>query len=31
MPELPSLLSDDFGTDLITEWIAAMPADDCGG
>jgi uncharacterized repeat protein (TIGR03806 family) len=29
MPELPSLLSDEFGVELITAWIAAMPADDC--
>lgn len=29
MPELPSLLADDFGVDLITEWIAAMPERDC--
>lgn len=31
MPELPSLLADDFGVELITEWIAAMPEDDCTG
>jgi uncharacterized repeat protein (TIGR03806 family) len=31
MPELPSLLSDDFGVELITAWIAAMPPNDCGG
>jgi len=31
MPELPSLLSDDFGVELVTAWIAAMPPDDCGG
>lgn len=30
MPELPSLLADTFGVELITEWIAAMPEDDCG-
>jgi uncharacterized repeat protein (TIGR03806 family) len=30
MPELPSLLSDRAGVELITEWIAAMPPDDCG-
>lgn len=30
MPELPSLLADRAGVDLITEWIAAMPEDDCG-
>jgi uncharacterized repeat protein (TIGR03806 family) len=29
MPELPSLLADDFGVDLITEWITAMPERDC--
>lgn len=29
MPELPSLLADDFGTDLITEWIAAMDEAPC--
>ena len=29
MPELPSLLSDEFGVELISAWIAAMPADDC--
>lgn len=29
MPELPSLLADDFGVDLISEWIAAMPERDC--
>jgi len=29
MPELPSLLADDFGADLISEWIAAMPERDC--
>lgn len=31
MPELPSLLADDFGVELISEWIAAMPEQDCGG
>ncbi|MCX4240994.1 SO2930 family diheme c-type cytochrome [Paraliomyxa miuraensis] len=31
MPELPSLLADDFGVRLVSEWIAAMPEDDCGG
>jgi hypothetical protein len=30
MPEVPSLLSDDFGVELVTEWIAAMPPNDCG-
>lgn len=29
MPELPSLLADDFGVDLISAWIAAMPERDC--
>ncbi len=29
MPELPSLLADEFGVALITEWIAAMPAPSC--
>lgn len=29
MPEVPTLLSDDFGVQLITEWIAAMPPNDC--
>ena len=29
MPELPSLLADDFGVELITEWIASMPERDC--
>jgi hypothetical protein len=29
MPELPNLLPDDFGVDLISEWIAAMEPDDC--
>ncbi|MCA9705238.1 MAG: hypothetical protein KDK70_05235 [Myxococcales bacterium] len=29
MPELPSLLADDFGVDLVSEWIAAMPERDC--
>jgi uncharacterized repeat protein (TIGR03806 family) len=29
MPELPSLLSDQFGVDLITEWITAMEPWDC--
>ncbi len=29
MPELPSLLADDFGVDLITEWITSMPERDC--
>lgn len=27
MPELPSLLADDFGVVLIEEWITAMPPD----
>lgn len=31
MPELPSLLADDFGVDLISEWIAAMPEQECTG
>ena len=31
MPELPSLLADEFGVDLISEWIAAMPEQDCTG
>jgi uncharacterized repeat protein (TIGR03806 family) len=31
MPELPTRLLDPAGIDLIREWIAAMPADDCGG
>lgn len=31
MPELPSLLADDFGVELISEWIEAMPEQDCGG
>ena len=31
MPEVPTLLSDDFGVQLITEWIAAMPPNDCQG
>lgn len=29
MPELPSLLADDFGVDLVSEWIAAMPERTC--
>jgi len=29
MPELPSLLPDTFGVDLISQWIAAMPERDC--
>jgi uncharacterized repeat protein (TIGR03806 family) len=29
MPELPSLLADDFGVDLVSAWIAAMPERDC--
>lgn len=29
MPELPSLLADDFGVDLVSEWIASMPERDC--
>ncbi|MBL4683148.1 MAG: hypothetical protein JKY37_01050 [Nannocystaceae bacterium] len=29
MPEVPTLLADEFGVDLITEWIAAMPSRDC--
>lgn len=31
MPELPSLLADEFGVQLISEWIAAMPEQDCTG
>ncbi len=29
MPELPSLIPDDKGVALISEWIAAMDPDDC--
>lgn len=29
MPEVPSLLSDAAGVKLISEWIAAMPEQDC--
>lgn len=29
MPELPSLLPDQRGVELISAWIAAMPPDDC--
>ena len=29
MPELPSLLSDDFGVELIREWITALPDPPC--
>lgn len=29
MPELPSLLADDFGAQLISEWIAASPLPPC--
>lgn len=29
MPELPSLLADDFGVQLIEEWITQMPGDPC--
>lgn len=29
MPELPSLLSDPFGVELIESWIAAMPEQEC--
>jgi hypothetical protein len=29
MPELPSLLADEFGVDLVSAWIAAMPERDC--
>lgn len=29
MPELPSLLADDFGVDLVTQWILEMPGEDC--
>lgn len=31
MPEVPSLLADDFGVELVSEWIAAMDPDDCSG
>jgi uncharacterized repeat protein (TIGR03806 family) len=30
MPELPAVLSHAEGVALLREWIAAMPADDCG-
>ncbi|HWB78439.1 MAG TPA: hypothetical protein VG755_25915 [Nannocystaceae bacterium] len=30
MPELPSLLADDFGVELITAWISEMPEPECG-
>lgn len=29
MPELPSLLADDFGADLVSEWIAGMTEPPC--
>jgi hypothetical protein len=29
MPELPSLLADEFGVDLVSAWIAAMPERTC--
>lgn len=29
MPELPSLLADDFGVELIEAWISEMPGSDC--
>ncbi|MEM9457893.1 MAG: hypothetical protein AAGF11_27185 [Myxococcota bacterium] len=29
MPELPSLLADDFGVELVSEWIRQMPERDC--
>ena len=29
MPELPSLLADDFGVALIEAWITEMPNEDC--
>ena len=29
MPELPTVTSDKAGTELIRDWIAAMPADTC--
>ncbi len=29
MPELPSLLADDFGVELIEEWITQLPGDPC--
>lgn len=29
MPELPSLLADDFGVELIEAWIAQMPDEPC--
>jgi len=29
MPELPSLLADEVGVEIISEWIAAMPEQDC--
>ncbi len=30
MPELPNLVVDTFGVELISEWIAAMPPEPCG-
>jgi uncharacterized repeat protein (TIGR03806 family) len=29
MPELPSLLADDFGVELIEQWITEMPGEPC--
>lgn len=29
MPELPSLLADDFGVELIEAWISELPGGDC--
>jgi uncharacterized repeat protein (TIGR03806 family) len=29
MPELPSLLADDFGVQLVSQWISEMPQDGC--
>ena len=29
MPELPSLLADDFGVELIEAWITQMPGEPC--
>jgi hypothetical protein len=29
MPELATVLIDDFGVDLITEWILSMDGEDC--
>ncbi len=30
MPELPNLVVDTFGVELISEWIASMPPEPCG-